>query len=345
MSAALKHPRTAAAPAPAPAAQLADGVCAGERTAIARALNLIDDRRPSNYAARLNFLRHLPTPESVTDSHLVGLTGPPGAGKSTLISALIAHWRSNHLRVGVLAADPTSPLSGGALLGDRLRMQADPDDNGIFIRSLASRASYGGLAAELLPMAAVMLAAFDRVIVETVGVGQREIDVAFTVDTTCVAVQPGSGDSVQFLKAGIMEIPDVLVVTKGDLGSLASSTCNELRGCVDTNAIPVLLTSALDNDGIGPLADALSTHHQRLKDRGEIASKRIAAQTTWLLDRLQEEFGYYGISALGGRDCVLDLLKLSRCPLLARHGELRQRAMLALRGASTHGDTLEPLTY
>ena len=206
----------------------AAAICAGDVCAVARALNLLDDARADARRVASALLDELPSLQASTNAQLVGLTGPPGVGKSSLICALIGRWRARGLRVGVLAVDPSSPLSGGALLGDRLRMQVAADDDGVFIRSLANRGSYGGLARELLPMSVVMLAAFDRVLIETVGVGQREVDVARIADTTCVVVQPGAGDAIQFLKSGIMEIPDILVVNKSDLGGLAMSTASEL---------------------------------------------------------------------------------------------------------------------
>ena len=188
-------------------AQLAKAVQRGERAALAEALNLLDDRRVQSRAKAAEFLHKLQDQENGARSHLIGMTGPPGAGKSTLTAALIDLWRQRGLRVGVLAVDPSSPVSGGALLGDRLRMKTSADDDGVFIRSLACRGEFGGLSAEVWPMSLVMLAAFDVVMIETVGVGQREIDISRMCDTTCFVAQPGSGDSVQFLKAGILEVP------------------------------------------------------------------------------------------------------------------------------------------
>ncbi|MCB1699436.1 MAG: methylmalonyl Co-A mutase-associated GTPase MeaB, partial [Halioglobus sp.] len=191
---------------------LAAAVRRRERPALARALNLLDDRRSESRQLAAELLRLLEADMADEHGHLIGMTGPPGAGKSSLTAALISVWRKRGLRVGVLAVDPSSPVSGGALLGDRLRMKTSSDDDGVFIRSLACRGEFGGLSAEVWPMSLVMLAAFDVVMIETVGVGQREIDVARMCDTTCFVAQPGSGDSIQFLKAGILEVPHVLVV-------------------------------------------------------------------------------------------------------------------------------------
>ncbi len=163
---------------------------------------------------------------------------------------MIAVWRQRGQRVGVLAVDPSSPISGGALLGDRLRMQTSADDDGVFVRSLASRGQFGGLSAEVWPMSLVMLAGFDIVLIETVGVGQREVDISRMCDTTCYVAQPGSGDSVQFLKAGILEVPHILVVNKADMGAVARRTLAELGAALHREhpdghwQVPVLATSA-----------------------------------------------------------------------------------------------------
>src|SRR5262249_45087913 len=152
-------------------------------------------------------------------AHVVGVTGPPGVGKSSLCSALVAAWRKSSKTVGVIAVDPSSKASGGALLGDRVRIVADSADEGSFVRSMAARARLGGLADQTLAAMVVMRALFDRVLIETVGVGQSETDVAGVADTVLFCVQPGSGDALQFMKAGIVEIPHILAVTKADLGA------------------------------------------------------------------------------------------------------------------------------
>ena len=309
-------------------AALAAGVAAGERSAVARALNLLDDKRPSTRPLALALLSALPPPETMNDAHLVGFTGPPGAGKSTLICALVNTWRARNLTVGVAAVDPSSPLTGGALLGDRLRMQVPADDDGVFIRSLASRHAFGGVADELLPMLAVMLAAFDRVIIETVGVGQREVDVALIADTTCLVVQPGAGDSVQFLKAGIMEVPDILVVNKADLGTLADHARDELKaslGAGDKRA--VLMTSATNGAGVSELSAVLDRRHAALKRVDGIAPNRRAAQVAWIERQLLSEFGTFGLALLGGRAGVADQLHSTRSSLLARLAGLRSQLL------------------
>ena len=162
----------------------------------------------------------------------MGVTGPPGVGKSTLLSALLREWRGRGRSVAVLAVDPSSKRSGGALLGDRARIEHDPADRDVFIRSMAAGERLGGLAPATRAAAQALANAFDVVVIETVGVGQSETDVAEAADTVAVVVQPGSGDALQFLKAGIMEIPDVLVVTKADLGAVAHRAEHDLRAAL-----------------------------------------------------------------------------------------------------------------
>src|SRR5262245_31800265 len=185
-------------PATRTIAELATAIGRGERPALAEALNLLDDRRPGARAQAAKLLTYLQQHGASTSGQLIGITGPPGAGKSTLCAALIAVWRQRGRRVAVLAVDPSSPIRRGALRGDRLRMHASADDDGVFVRSLASRGQFGGLSAEVWPMSQVLLACFDIVLIETVGVGQREVDISRMCDTTCYVAQPGSGDSVQF---------------------------------------------------------------------------------------------------------------------------------------------------
>ena len=184
------------------------------------ALNLLENRAPARRGEIAALLAEVAPARlgGEAPGHVVGVTGPPGAGKSTLLSALVRVWRARGRTVAVLAVDPSSKRSGGALLGDRARIDADPADRGLFIRSMAAGERLGGLAPATRAAAQALAAAFDVVVVETVGVGQSETEVAEAADTVAVVVQPGSGDVLQFLKAGIMEVPDVLVVTKADLG-------------------------------------------------------------------------------------------------------------------------------
>jgi LAO/AO transport system kinase len=295
-------------------AKLAESVAQGSRSALATALNLIDDQRPEARSVAAIFLGLLPRERAAGASQLIGITGPPGAGKSSLTSALIAVWRQRGLRVGVLAVDPSSPISGGALLGDRLRMKTGIDDDGVFIRSLACRGEHGGLSAEVWPMCLSMLASFDITVIETVGVGQSEIDIASMSDTTCFVAQPGSGDSIQFLKAGIMEIPHVLVVNKEDMGAAARKTLADLRTAAgrehseDQWTVPILSVSATQGTGIEQLVAVLDKHHQWLSSRQLIEQHRRQYQLQWLLKRLQQEFGSVGIELLRDGDNNFDHL-------------------------------------
>ena len=165
-------------------------------------------------------------------AQVIGLTGPPGVGKSTLIARLIEALRAEDRSVGVIAIDPSSRRSGGALLGDRVRLALDAEDPGVFVRSMAARGRLGGLAAEAFAATLLMRAVYDRVIVETVGVGQSETDIAIVADTVVLCVQPGSGDSLQYIKAGIAEIPDIAVIGKADLGSIALKAQSDLEAAL-----------------------------------------------------------------------------------------------------------------
>ena len=238
----------------------------GDRRALARLLTLVEDGPVETQRAIVSALH----PRS-GEARLLGVTGSPGVGKSTVTSALVAELRRRGRRVAVLAVDPSSPLTGGALLGDRIRMQAHHDDEGVFVRSMAARGHLGGLAAAV-PAAALVVAAagFDDVVLETVGVGQSEIDVASMADTTIVVLAPGLGDSVQAAKAGILEIADVLVVNKADQSG-AGRLEAELRGMLELGHavapdggpgwMPELLrTVAVREEGIDALLDAIDAH-------------------------------------------------------------------------------------
>lgn len=223
----------------------------GDERALARLLSLIEDRDPAA-APALAAIRALPP-----SARTIGLTGPPGAGKSTLAGALVGWWRAQGQRVAVLAVDPSSPRTGGATLGDRVRLSQHFTDSGVYIRSMAARGWPGGLA-EATEAAMAVLAAFgfDVVLVETVGVGQSDIDIARLVDVVVLAQAPGQGDEVQALKAGLLEIADVIAVTKGDLPS-AQQFAAHLRALVapvGRTPPPVMITAATTGAGISELA-------------------------------------------------------------------------------------------
>ncbi len=244
--------------------------------------------------------------------HIVGVTGPPGAGKSTLLSALLHAWRQPSMvekSVAMLAVDPSSKRSGGSLLGDRARIEFDPADRGVLIRSTAAGERLGGLAPATRVAAQALAAAFDVVVIETVGVGQAETEVADVADTVVVVVQPGSGDVLQFLKSGIMETPDVLVVTKADLGQIALASRRDLSAALrslGTKATRVLAVSSLPPpQGIDELVDALEEHRAST----DISARRLRARRSGALLDFVAEYGERGLRALGGRHAAERLLE------------------------------------
>ena len=274
-----------------------------ERSAAPAALNLIEDRSPRGREQTGALLREV-SPAALGDeapAHLIGLTGPPGAGKSTLLSALAREWRARDRTVAVLAVDPSSRRSGGSLLGDRARIEHDPADDGVLIRSTAAGGRLGGLAAPTREAAQALAASFDVVVIETVGVGQSETDVEEVCDTVAVVVQPGSGDTLQFIKAGIMEVPDVLVVTKADLGDVALRSRRDLTQAaraLGSKHVPVVAVSSVPPpSGIVELADALEAHRAGLDLRG----RRLRSRRQMALGELVAEHGEAALRALGGR--------------------------------------------
>ena len=266
------------------------------------ALNLLESRAPARRDEIAALLAEVAPGRlgGEAPAHVVGVTGPPGAGKSTLLGALLRVWRERGRTVGVLAVDPSSKRSGGALLGDRARIDADPADRGVFIRSMAAGERLGGLAPATRAAAQALAAAFDVVVVETVGVGQSETEVAEAADTVAVVVQPGSGDVLQFLKAGIMEVPDVLVVTKSDLGTVAQRAVRDLRAALRSlgGRAPVVAVSSIHPvTGIGELADALERHRAGI----DLSAARTRARRLGALADYVAEHGERGLRALGGR--------------------------------------------
>ncbi|TMM03618.1 MAG: ArgK protein [Actinobacteria bacterium] len=264
---------------------------------------MLESRSPEARAQTAALL-HAVSPASVggeAPGHVVGVTGPPGVGKSSLLSHLVEGWRGRGRSVAVLAVDPSSRRSGGALLGDRARIDVDPADRAVFVRSMAAGNRLGGLAPSTRAAASALAAAFDVVVIETVGVGQSETEVADVADTVAVVVQPGSGDVLQFLKAGIMEIPDVLVVTKADLGRVATRALSDLRsalralGAQDTAVVAV--SSVSPPAGIDDLIDALDAHRQSL----DLPARRLRARRMHALADFSAEHGERGLRALGGR--------------------------------------------
>jgi LAO/AO transport system kinase len=275
----------------------------GDLSAAPAVLNLVESRAPQAREQTEELLAAVAPAELGAEAraHIVGVTGPPGVGKSSLLSRLVAEWRARDRSVAVLAVDPSSRRSGGSLLGDRARIESDPRDRAIFIRSTAAGDRLGGLAPATRAAAGALAAAFDVVVIETVGVGQSETEVADVADTVAVIVQPGSGDVLQFLKAGIMEVPDVLVVTKADLGRAAMRALADLRaalrslGARDTAVLAV--ASIAPASGIGELVDALDAHRDRL----DLAARRLRSRRLHALADFTTEHGERGLRALGGR--------------------------------------------
>jgi len=252
---------------------LADGVRAGDRRALARAISLVEDGDP---LAR-DLVREL-YPDT-GNAYVIGMTGPPGVGKSSLVSALVRLVRAEGRAVGVLSVDPSSPFTRGALLGDRIRLSDHFLDTDVFIRSMGTRGHLGGLAEATLQAALVLDAAGKELLfVETVGTGQSEVEITGIADTIVLALMPGSGDSIQALKAGIMEIPDVIVVNKRDHPA-AKTMLNEVRSILSIGAErdwtpPIVLTEAIRGEGVEELWAAVGDHRRYLEGSGLLAERR-----------------------------------------------------------------------
>lgn len=292
-----------------------EGLARGDTAALARAISLIENQREGFERVLSELHRKI----GKGSTHRIGITGPPGAGKSTLTDQLVRAYRERGLKVAVIAVDPTSPFTGGALLGDRIRMESVSLDPGVFIRSMATRGAQGGLATTTEEVADVLEAfGFDRILIETVGVGQTELDVAATAETTVLVLVPESGDGIQTLKAGVMEIADLYVINKSDRPG-ADKLKNEVEvmlGIRRGNAFahitphhnpravkggqerskavtsdweaPVLATVASKGEGIGDLVAALDRHHQFLAASGKLEERRrrrLAARTRAVVNR------------------------------------------------------------
>jgi len=254
---------------------LVAGVRAGETRAVARAISLVEDGLPEARALLAALFPH------AGGSLVVGVTGPPGAGKSSLVDRLTAHLRRQGRTVGIVAVDPTSPFSGGAILGDRIRMQAQATDPGVFIRSMATRGHLGGLAAATDQAVLVLSAAGkDVILVETVGVGQDEVDIVGTADVSLVVLVPGLGDGVQALKAGIMEIADVFVVNKADRDGVervvAEIESTLSLAAADGEPPAIVRTVATRDEGLEALLEAVESYRCRIAESGALEAKRRA---------------------------------------------------------------------
>jgi LAO/AO transport system kinase len=255
--------------------ELAERVLAGDRRALARAISVVEDSDPSPLASLLH-------PHGGT-ARIIGITGAPGSGKSTLTDRLITYARGEGLTVGVVAIDPSSPFTGGAVLGDRIRMQDHVSDPRVFIRSMSTRGALGGLSTATEAALVVLDAAgFDLIVVETVGVGQSEVDVMSLVETTVVVVAPGFGDGVQAAKAGVLEIGDIFVVNKSDLAG-ADAVVRDLNQMLELGVRgswvpPIVTTSALDGSGVADLWTALASRQAHLASPSGVAEGRARAE-------------------------------------------------------------------
>jgi len=295
-----------------------DGLTRGDTTALARAISLVENQRDGFEQVLAGLYKKV----GKGTTQRIGITGPPGAGKSTLTEQLVRAYRERGLKVAVIAVDPTSPFTGGALLGDRIRMESVSLDPGVFIRSMATRGAQGGLATTTEEVTDVLEAfGFDRIIIETVGVGQTELDVAATAETTVLVLVPESGDGIQTLKAGVMEIAELYVINKSDRpgadklkqevevmlairrgnafahvrphhGRLEGETVGRkslptVQPSNDWEA-PVLMTVASKGEGISELVTALDRHHEYLSSSGKLVErrkKRLAARTRAVVNR------------------------------------------------------------
>ena len=290
---------------------LASALLSGDVRALARAISLAEDRDPdaANLVARLQ--------QHTGKAHLVGVTGPPGSGKSSLVDALVALLRERQKTVGVIAVDPTSPFTGGAVLGDRVRMQRHTLDKGVFIRSMGARGHLGGLAAATRE-AIHLLDAFGRdvIVVETVGVGQSEMEIAGICDTTILVLVPESGDAVQSIKAGIMEVADIFVINKADLGGADKTRRliqDALRLAPPSDWIPpVVLTSVSGSQGLSELLDAIEKHREYLDASGKLLDRRRQRVRHEVLDIVAERAREQARSALDGDGAVARRLRESQ---------------------------------
>jgi LAO/AO transport system kinase len=303
---------------------IVERLLSGDRRALARMVTLIENESPQARHYLVELHRH------AGQAHIVGVTGAPGAGKSTLVTRLVRELRRRERKVGVIAVDPTSPFSGGAILGDRIRMMELAGDPNIFIRSMASRGNLGGLASSTRDVVRAMDAAgYDPIIIETVGTGQAEVEVMRTAHTVLVVVAPGMGDDIQAIKAGILEIADIFVVSKADKPGADQAVAElSMLLSLDPNRrkaqwrIPILKTSSIKEQGINQLVDATQQHWQTLIETGQLehrAQRQVRSELQMLIlqtaiNALKAEVSDEEWNAL-----VLDITKRERDPYTVAH--------------------------
>ncbi|MCE7792440.1 methylmalonyl Co-A mutase-associated GTPase MeaB [Salipaludibacillus sp. CUR1] len=277
--------------------KIADELLNGKQRALAKAISIVEDRKPSHRELMKQIYPH------TGNAHIIGITGSPGAGKSSLVNGLVREWRKKGQSVAIAAIDPTSPFSGGALLGDRIRMQDHEDDEGVFIRSMGTRGSLGGLSEACQDTVRLMEAAkFDKVVIETVGVGQSELDIMKTADTIALVLYPSGGDVIQAFKAGIMEIADLFIINKADLPGVEQLK-GELEDLLHITSLPesweppILPAISTEKRGVSEVAESLDNHHRHLLLSEEKSERRISQKESEverrLIERLKEEFTPY----------------------------------------------------
>ena len=292
---------------------IVEQVLAGDVRTSARLMRDLDDRTPAGLEALKALFPH------TGKAYLVGITGNPGAGKSTVVDALIAHYRALGEKVGVVCVDPTSPFSGGAILGDRIRMQRHALDPGVFIRSLATRGHLGGLSRSTFDVAHVLDAmGFERVLIETVGVGQDEVDVMKAAHTTVVVTVPGLGDDIQAIKSGLLEVADVLVVNKADREG-ADRTERDLMHMLDLRAhgerkdVEIVRTIATKGmaagSGIAELAVAIEAHRARIWQGPTAAARQIARAQSHLAELVRALLADRAAKAIAARGGLTEIAK------------------------------------
>ena len=296
-----------------------DDLAKGGKPALARTLSLIErDEGQADVAALLDdaFAR--------ARAHVIGLTGPPGVGKSSLLAALIPRWRALGRTIGVIAIDPSSRRTGGALLGDRARLKTDPDDQGVFVRSMAARDKLGGLGPQTLAACVLMSALFDLVVIETVGVGQSETDIEGLADTVGFCIQPASGDSLQFMKAGIVEIPHLCIVTKADMGLAAERAVSDASGALslaeaahDGWTIPVMAASSSTGAGLDRVIVCLDDHYRHLTATRSPDDRHIRAQA-WINEAIRDRFGRFGLERAAKITLPSDLGPFARLATISK---------------------------